>query len=87
MLQCVCTSTHTWLLLWPEKQNNDLSHLSPIKAQDFRQFYQDDFAGKGMTDLAVWSERKTDSDYQKGSARPQEKSQQYLEGLGDKKTF
>lgn len=87
MLQCVYTSTHPWLLLWPEKQNNDLSHHSPIKALHFRKFYQDDFARKGMTDLAVWSERKTDSDYQKASACPQEKSQQYLEGLGDKKTF
>lgn len=39
-----------------------------------------------MTDPAVWSER-TDSDYQKRSAHPQEKSHQYLEGLGDKKTL
>lgn len=87
MLWCVHTSTHTWLLLWPGKQNNDLSHHFSIKALDFRKFYQDDFARKRMTDLAVWSERKTDSDYQKGSANSQGKSHWYLEGLGDKKTF
>ena len=71
MLWYVHTGTHSWLLFWLEKQNSDLSHGFPIKVLDFGKLYQDDLAGKGKTDLAAWSERKTDSDSLQGSAHTQ----------------
>lgn len=87
MLQCLHACANSWLLCWLEKPNSDLSHGFPIKALDFGKLYRDDLAGKGMTDLAVWSERKTNRGFLQGSAHTQENSYQYLEGLAYKEAI